>query len=108
MRDKRAKERTMGDVGAFQSAHDLAEKLYTLQSAQADRMLDMLTTQAVTLGALVTDVAVVKEQTKEVPTLKDRIKTLEEFKWKMVGWIGAAALIGWLVDHNEKIATLFK
>ena len=98
----------MGDVGAFQSAHDLAERLYTLQAAQADRMLDMLTTQAVTLGALVTDVAVVKEQTKEVPTLKDRIKSLEEFKWKMVGWIGAAALIGWIVDHNDKIALLFK
>jgi hypothetical protein len=98
----------MAEPGAFQSAHDLAERLYTLQAAQADRMLDMLTTQAATLGELVTDVAVVKEQTKEVPTLKDRIKSLEEFKWKMVGWIGAVALIGWLIDHNDKIATLFK
>lgn len=98
----------MADAGAFQNAHDLAERLYTLQTAQADRMLDMLTTQAATLGALVTDVAVVKEQTKEVPTLKDRIKSLEEFKWRMVGLVGAAALIGWLVDHSDKIATLFK
>jgi hypothetical protein len=37
----------MADTAPFQSAHDLAERLYKLQSAQADRMLDMLTTQAV-------------------------------------------------------------
>jgi hypothetical protein len=95
------------NIPNFQAAHDLAERLYNLQKDQADRMLDMLTNQGRTLGELVTDMAVVKEQTKEVPTLKERIATLEQFKWKIAGWVSAAFILAWALDHMSALHTLF-
>ena len=95
-----------GSLPNFQAAHDLAERLYNLQKDQADRMLDMLTQQGTTLGALVTDMAVVKEQTKEVPTLKERIATLEQFKWKIVGWVAGAFIVAWAIEHEAAMRTI--
>ena len=95
-----------GQVPAFQAAHDLAERLYKLQADQADRMLDMLTEQGKTLSTLKTDVAVVKEQTKEVPTLKERIATLEQFKWKIVAWVSAAFIAAWMIEHEAILHTI--
>ena len=89
----------MTDAGQFQDARDLARQLYESQKDQADRMLEMLTDQGKTLGTLVTDVAVVKEQTKEVPTLKERISQLEQFKWKIVGWVAGAFIAAWVLEH---------
>ena len=96
-------------VPGFSAAHDLAERLFKMQTAQADRMLDMLTTQGATLADLVTDVAVVKEQTAQVPKMKERITKLEEFKWK-VSLLGAlsAFIIGWALDHVTILHNLFK
>jgi hypothetical protein len=70
-------------------------------------MLNMLEDHGKTLGGLVTSVAVIEEQTKDFPTLKDRVRKLEEFKWKTVGIIGAAAGLGWLLENHVKIAEIF-
>lgn len=89
--------------GPFGAAHALAERLYTLQKDQADHMLELLTEHGKTLGDLKTDVAVIKEQTKEVPSLKERVRQLEEFKWKIVGWVSAAFVVAWIVEHAPKL-----
>ena len=95
-----------GSVPNFQAAHDLAERLYNLQKDQADRMLDMLTEPGKTLNSLKTDVEVVKEQTKEVPALKERIATLEQFKWRIVGWVAGAFIVAWALEREAALHTL--
>ena|ERR1035437_2790522 len=94
--------------GSFNQAHALAERLYDLQKDQADNMLALLKDHGTTLTNLSMDVAVIKEQTKEVPSLKDRIALLEQFKWKITGWVAAAFVLAWLAEHTPKLIEVFK
>jgi hypothetical protein len=85
----------MADGGITMGLHDAAvqaERLYTLQKEQSDAMMTEIRAHGTTLSTLVTDVAVIKERTSELPELKRRVDLLERSDSKKSG-MGAAAVM---------------
>jgi hypothetical protein len=84
----------------FGDAHRLAERLYNLQKEAADDVMTEIKTQGTTLALLVTDVAVIKSQTSDLPELKRRIERLENGNSKRQGQDMVILLLiqgGWAV-----------
>ena len=74
-------------------AHVQAERLYSLQKEQSDTMMAEIRDHGVTLTALVTDVAVIKERVSELPELKRRVDVQERLESKKEGMSAAAVML---------------
>ena len=89
-----------GMADALREAAQQAERLYELQTKQSGAMMEEIRAHGVTLGALVVDLAVIKERTSDLPELKRRVDALERSDSKKEG-MGATAVMaiqgGWAV-----------
>ena len=89
-----------GMADALREAAQQAERLYELQKGQSGAMMEEIRAHGVTLGALVVDLAVIKERTSDLPELKRRVDALERSDSKKEG-MGATAVMaiqgGWAV-----------
>lgn len=80
----------------FLKARDLAERLYELQSKQADSLLTSVNTLMSNQAAMQTDVAVIKTQTAGLP---ERVQALENLRYKIIAILAAILLLMWVYDH---------
>lgn len=78
----------------FADAHALAERLFTMQTKQADQMMEKLTHQGRILTALAVDMATVKGRADQLPDLSKRVTKLEAWKAFVAGIAAAFTMIG--------------
>ena len=79
----------------FDKAHELAERLYEMQTKQADQILQGVNTLTASVSTIQTDVVLVKHQMSGIP---ERVLALENLRYKAMAFVAAVLFLLWAVQ----------